>query len=677
MRLCDLCAAHESLRAIAREETFSLLLPTSQFDCPESKEEKKNEESKRKPLQHVSIHFSWGLYALLSAVTPPKICANPTCVRSWTYQVWCSKCNVPTFPSSIFCGTEKWRVAFLSEPNPPSAKVLDLSIIIPYDQQRRMTQKRCIAKLTTSDAESYAAHAFPYLFGSIPRDAFRSSSRPPQVVQLSCIEESAAYGSFTFSPTSVSISITMMTLLSSIAVEVAEVPTIISGSRLNTSDHPLAPLLALRASESTHCELDYAGGSVAYFAFRTGEYSSVFSHLQSSMVERAVWAKRKPEYELEDNNGETETSNTQLLDECIGVFSVNSATDQENGTEELRFNIFASQYLFEQLDSPEIARVRNDLITLRKAGVHIVLCGHGLGGALATLVTLQLIIEQTRLMCPLEEEKGIHCFTFGAPALIGGMKCVQFMEDHNLTSCFHHFVYRSDLAPRLHCLDMYLGGENVTEKLGFPISEEAKVQLQKMFWEWMDKQQPYTVPSLPQQKKLYCSADPKNEKKSEESLSSKKEMKLLSAVETHKDNKMTADLWSDRMKWNCNGDVFFEQREPFDTLYSNSLSASQGSHFSLSSQKTIDEKKNGKEKYPILGSFTMLFQASDPLLFGCYHFLALEPEKPYQFCHSKDDSVRELLVNRGNLRVLFSDHSIPQYSKAILECINSSSVLFS
>lgn len=676
MPLCDLCAAHESLRTIAREEAFSLIFPAFHSDSSDFKEEKKDEASKRKPLQHVSIHFSWGLYALLSSITPPKICANPICVRSWTYQEWCSKCDVPTFPSSIFCGEEKWRVAFLSEPTPPEAKVLDLSIIIPYDQQRRMTQKRCIAMLKTSDAECYAAHAFPYLFGSVPKDVFFSSSRPPQVVQLSSIEESTAYDSFTFSPSSVSTSITMMTLLSSVAVEVAEVPTVVSGSRINTSDHPLAPLLALRASENTHCELDYAGGSVAYFAFRTGDYSSVFSHMQSSMVDRGVWVKRKPEDELEDNNGKTETSSTQLLDDCIGFFSVNSTTVQENGTEELRFKIFALQYLFEQLESPEVARIRNDLITLRKAGVHIVLCGHGLGGALATLVTLQLIIEHTRLMCPSEEEKGIHCFTFGAPALIGGIECVQFMEDHNLTSCFHHYVYRSDLAPRLHCLDTYLDGDNVTEKLRCPISEQAKVQLQKMFWEWMHAQQPYTVPSIPQLKQLSSSTDRKNEKKKEESSSSKKEIRRISAADTHDSSKVASDPWSDRMKWNGNGDVFFEQREPFDTVYSCSSSTSQGAHSSHSGRKKTDGNESGKNKFPILSSFTMLFQVSDPLPFGCYHFLSLDPEKSYQFCHSKDDSVREILLNRGHLRVLFSDHCIPKYSKAILEYINSSSVSF-
>lgn len=670
LRLCDGCAVHYGLRVLFQEENLSdFILPAT------SDEESNGEEEEGKTVSNEAhpFHFSWGLYVLLSVVAPPRTCVNPSCPHPFSYRAECPHCNLPTLPSSILFDGEKYRVLPGAELSLPSVKSVDLPCLSSFEKRHTNVQKRRIAELKREDAECYAATAFPHIFGLMKKEVFPSSSRSPPVVEGGKTEGSVMLRSFTIPPSSPSTSMTMMTLLSLVAVQVAEVPPPLSGCRLNTCDYPLAPLLALRESKSTHCALDYVGGSVAYFVFRTGEYTAMHARMKSSMMGIEVW-RRKPtsrDQGGDHNSGGGEELHTQLLAESIGFFSPDSSTAKEAGGVEKLFQVFALRSLVEELDTPKMEIIKNELVTLRKAGVHLVLCGHGMGGAMATLLTLQLLVEHTDLMCPSEDEKGIHCITFGAPVLIGGMDCIQLLEDMNLTSCFHHFVYRGDLVPRFHLLDVYLDGNTATEQLGCPISEETKEGLQKMLWDWMYTQQPIHGRFDAELKVSPSGADDhKNEKRKKESPTTRQETKLA-ALALH-DIKSTGDgLTSDRKEWGCNGDVFCRLREPFDGGLPSTPSEPPIPRSPHNSPGKIERTEMGKQQLPIMSSFTALFHPSDPLLFGCYHCFSLEPDKMYQFCHSKSDPVRELLSYRRSLRVLFGDHVIPQYTKAILEYINS------
>lgn len=677
-QLCECCAAYDSLRLLFREKSFSTFLLNSTVNSRDATGEEKEAERKGETLGREPCHFSWGLYALLSVAAPPRICVHPSCARPFSFRTECSHCHLPTLSCTILSDAERFRTGTeVEESSPRHAKPMDFSSLISYDQRYRDERNKCIAGMKTEDAEDYAALAFPRLFGFPRREAFPSSGRSPLLVEPNIAEASGMLHSFTIPPSSSSTSITMMALLSSVAVQVAEVPPFLAGSRLFTCGYPLAPLLGLRASERTHCVLDYPGGGVSYIPFRTGEYRGIYDRMQSGMVEREVWRKKRVTNSVEESTMDerAENSLSELMNGSIGFFPRRNDKEKEGVDAGKLFSVFSLRNLFEELDSPEMNILRKDLVAMRKAGVHLVLCGHGIGGAMASLMALQLIIEYTELMCPKEGEKGIHCITFGAPALIGGMDCIHLLEDMNFTSCFHHFVYRSDLVPRFHLLEAYLDGDTVTEKLGCPISEKTKGGLQKAFWDWMNTQQPI-LKSGDLNSKLSSGipAEHKHEKKKKEASSSQQENKL-SKIDAGDSPMLVEAFVADKKHWGCNGDVFSGLRDPFGTSFSDSPKCAEGTESLRNTSMKVDMNEKKKYPLPFMSSFTALFSPSDPVLFGCYHCFSLEPKKMYQFCHSKNDPIRELLGSRQSLRVLFGDHLIAQYGRAILEYINSCNVV--
>lgn len=78
-------------------------------------------------------------------------------------------------------------------------------------------------------------------------------------------------------------------------------------------------------------------------------------------------------------------------------------------------------------------------------GHRVVLTGHSLGGALASLVALHHLQSG---MCG--RANNLRCITFGCP-LIGNTQLRRIIERCGWTSVFHHVVFRSDIIPRGGC----------------------------------------------------------------------------------------------------------------------------------------------------------------------------------------------------------------------------------
>lgn len=76
-------------------------------------------------------------------------------------------------------------------------------------------------------------------------------------------------------------------------------------------------------------------------------------------------------------------------------------------------------------------------------GRRIIVTGHSLGGAVATVVALRLLHEMTPSVAP-----RVRCITFGAP-LIGDSDLRETVKKRNWASVFHHFIHPSDVVPRL------------------------------------------------------------------------------------------------------------------------------------------------------------------------------------------------------------------------------------
>ena len=76
-------------------------------------------------------------------------------------------------------------------------------------------------------------------------------------------------------------------------------------------------------------------------------------------------------------------------------------------------------------------------------GMNIVVCGHSLGGAIASIVAIELFISLKKL----RQERSVHCITFGAPLV--GDRVLQNNIPKELLCCMHHFVSINDPIPHL------------------------------------------------------------------------------------------------------------------------------------------------------------------------------------------------------------------------------------
>jgi alpha-beta hydrolase superfamily lysophospholipase len=77
------------------------------------------------------------------------------------------------------------------------------------------------------------------------------------------------------------------------------------------------------------------------------------------------------------------------------------------------------------------------------SGKRIVFTGHSLGGALATLVTLRVLIDDLETF-----RDRVKCVTFGAP-MVGNSALASLVRQCGWTTKFQHLICKSDVIPRL------------------------------------------------------------------------------------------------------------------------------------------------------------------------------------------------------------------------------------
>ncbi len=79
----------------------------------------------------------------------------------------------------------------------------------------------------------------------------------------------------------------------------------------------------------------------------------------------------------------------------------------------------------------------------------LVLCGHSLGGAVATVVAIVLMAEvEKRRASGLGRDREVLCFTFGSP-LVGDAGLRSFCDERGISRRLFHFVSEGDPVPRL------------------------------------------------------------------------------------------------------------------------------------------------------------------------------------------------------------------------------------
>ena len=90
----------------------------------------------------------------------------------------------------------------------------------------------------------------------------------------------------------------------------------------------------------------------------------------------------------------------------------------------------------------------------RFAGKQFVLCGHSLGGAIAAIVTTEILIERQKQQGSSSSSNsgptasGVICLTFGAP-LFGDEAARLFLSEKQVAASMFHFVAENDPVPSL------------------------------------------------------------------------------------------------------------------------------------------------------------------------------------------------------------------------------------
>ncbi len=98
----------------------------------------------------------------------------------------------------------------------------------------------------------------------------------------------------------------------------------------------------------------------------------------------------------------------------------------------------AAQFPVEKLLSDESLRDRE-----------IVLCGHSLGGAIATIVAVMMMVDvEKKRKAGFGADRAVTCVTFGAP-LVGDEDLRAFCDEHGISKNLFHFVSDGDPVPRV------------------------------------------------------------------------------------------------------------------------------------------------------------------------------------------------------------------------------------
>jgi hypothetical protein len=91
------------------------------------------------------------------------------------------------------------------------------------------------------------------------------------------------------------------------------------------------------------------------------------------------------------------------------------------------------------------------LASPRFAGKQFILCGHSLGGAVAAIVTTEILMERQKqgnngLVAPGGDS--VVCLTFGSP-LFGDDAARRFLTENQFAAAMFHFVVERDPVPSL------------------------------------------------------------------------------------------------------------------------------------------------------------------------------------------------------------------------------------
>lgn len=356
----------------------------------------------------------WGLYLLRRAVEMPSMCVAPAC-QTLTYYSVCYVCGTATVATQPHLG----RLVRVD-----TSRVEDLEKVRLLDAKAQSLRCLEVDAMTASEVHLTFRRCFPRYEEVL---SFRGvlSALEAQDILLGIVTATVSY-------------------------EYHSAPNL----ALTLSDVPYAKLLKLQCAKPRFSVFE-APGKVKFVAFPgTHNWRTRWVDLNYFSEPTQVWAPLVEGVRIDPDTGEP-----VLL--CGGVRKVWEYTVHTGFSQEAR----------------DVGLPIEELIEDVRNGYRLVFGGHSLGGAVAQLLTVQMLSRYASDLLPpnaddyrvreaAEEDGGlglddaissrrvgkILCVTLGTPP-VGNYQFVDRIERSGWAGRFHNIVYRTDVVPRLSCSD--------------------------------------------------------------------------------------------------------------------------------------------------------------------------------------------------------------------------------
>ncbi|CAD2219510.1 class 3 lipase [Angomonas deanei] len=333
--------------------------------------------------------FLWGAHALYSGIEGTRCCTNPSCSNPFSAAAACTKCKLPTVTASPYVTRS----------------------IVTYDMAKGAKESK--DALTGTEA-------------SVTEFSQRAVADNADIDSIPVLEQHKTL--FNNAKPSVARKI----MLGAIAAEMANEYHGSPALSLAMSDLPNASQLCVRRVTPKYTEVQ-ATGRVFFYAFphvyNKGKLTGALSPIT---VRQEVWSTNNANRigVLADNNEDAlrKGGKELLVSGKIQVGVFNTVMEQENDYKDVINGI--------------LQRIEN--------GDDVVLCGHSVGGSIAMMLAIKVLVEHT-----FSVKDNLLCITYGAP-LVVDHTFTDFFIQRQLFQNFHNVVYDSDLVPRIHYLDNFL-----------------------------------------------------------------------------------------------------------------------------------------------------------------------------------------------------------------------------
>ncbi|KPI87202.1 hypothetical protein ABL78_3718 [Leptomonas seymouri] len=606
-RTCKDCAVPRSLvylteLAYGYYETLNVDEKVKTHDKDNDKKEDSGARLNAQPLDARPLDarpFRWGLYALGCGVEAPLRCINPSCPDPISYDLVCAKCKLPT----VTLAFHKLRHVTVPDVTDSAASSDSKSAVAITEVVENAVRRECdaaAAARTPADEDNLFDAALPndmehYIFASLHGDGW--SSRKVLLSLVAC----------------------------TIAAESSAMPSI----SLAMTDTPLYARLLRPLQFTDTFSVFNAPGHVRYIVFSSGasNRSSVHQVLSTCMTAREAW-----------------TSNAVKQSKSVAKIVLTATEAHNKGLTECAAKLMVREGVLAYISENEsLCKLPEVVEALAKEGLDIVLCGHGIGGAIASWITATLLLEDTARL-----KDRVMCVTYGAP-LVANYSLTDLLVESGLHENFQHFVNASDVVPRMSYIDALLDSGNTggtASIVGHDEGISSLTEVRETVVMWVGKHEEPHGASAPRLRSgdegfSFSSLARKMRKASSLDIKSRK----LKGAANQKKLLATEDPA---------GDIFHPSREPFDNNV----------------VRAVDEKAAAAQ-YVDLQRFSTpehrAEQTMDP--FGCYHFLWQTNEK--YLCTDDPSTAIGLLSDCTHMRVLLRDHLLSSYSKAMTEYIYS------